>query len=189
MGETNVVLREKVKFDEAARFGEERGWKIDKKSVKEAAVAEEVREYRWRAGKPNQVTFMMRAADRLDYYVLAGPDSAELADAVRARFPSYSEGDILSALASADSGGDWEAAFEMVDAAEFRDYLEPVYQAFEAGFRHPDSVVRLVAVRAAGVLRWRQLRPLLERVRDDDPSDRVRDMSGRPLRRRTWDRG
>lgn len=134
----------------------------------------------WLEGQGDSQTVIMYTADdpiAQRYISVQGGNTEDVVGRIRASLDVYSEDEIKTAFARAESGRDWIAALTLLGASQSETFQGWAWDLFEKGLDHANPRVQLAAIAAAGHPAWPKfidrLRPL---INHSDGRVRVRAM-------------
>ena len=107
------------------------------------------------------------------YLAVSGREPEAAIRQLRSALPVIPEEEIVAEATSADSA-DPARAVRRLGVVAPPEFDARYFDAFARAFGHPDPEVRIAAVWASSYPGWSQLKPLLERLRREDPSRKVR---------------
>lgn len=183
----HLVPRREISLDQMSKLAAGLGWTLDRRAA-EAAEREGLAEYRWRITPRGEVKLVKSEALSHDYFVVATPDGS-VAQALTSTFPCYETAEILEMLGAATTADEREEALLLLAATALHDYRVEVHGQLEQSLDDDDSLVRMAALMACYHLGWKQLRALVEHVREADESENVRALAWNLLGSTRWSRG
>lgn len=181
----NLVARHSVSLEEMAHIADRLGWRIDLTTLSDGLSADSPR-LRWFNGDDTSITLVRNDVLERDYFVVSGPRYAESVQLIKSNVPLCELSDALSQLASATSPEGLKEALLTVAALGLPSYDEGVACALTQALGDDDMTVRIAALTAASYLRWRQLRPLVERTMRADASENIRALANNILGLTAW---
>lgn len=185
----HLVFRVAVSFEDMSRFARSCGWRINQQSVR-AAWTDESPEFLWHVDDGQTVRLVRSSTLGYCYLVLVGDEPGNVAALVRDAFPIFPEMEILARLSAARSPDDRIASLHLTAAAAIPTYNPTIHEAVQACLQDSDQLVALAALAAAFHLRWRQLKPLVQRLSTSPTTaENVRVVASNLLGLARWDRG
>ena len=122
----------------------------------------------WRVGK----TGVHLVEEGVPQLAVDGDDADRVAADLRDRIRVYRPADMPAVFDDGIHG--WDSKLTILGAVAPPEADPALVELFRRGFAHPDPHVRVTAVLAAGIPRWPELRPDIERLATADPEERVR---------------
>ena len=190
LDEVHVVARRPISVEEMTALASSAGWQLETRSMEKVYGGDpDVPAAAWRIGRRGLVKLVKSESLEHDYFAIRAVDAEEEVRRLTSTFPCYGLDEIVDRLCAATSAADRREALYLLAAARPSEFRHDVYEQIRRSLREPNSAIRVAAIICAARLSWSQLRPLLEKVRDDDESDNLQALSGNLLDLADWSRG
>jgi HEAT repeat protein len=131
------------------------------------------------------VTYVLDSELDIELLAVEGPRRDQVAQQLRDRIPTFSSDDMPSlfrSLRSDSSGTELSHRLGILTAVAPERAEPELVKLFQRGFEHGDWLVRRRAAFYASMLKWPELRPLVEHLATDDPDESVRETAAVALR-------
>ncbi|MET8944448.1 hypothetical protein ABZX30_12890 [Streptomyces sp. NPDC004542] len=178
-----LVLKGMPVRESAVVYADSRGWELV--SYREADPLEGVaEELMWRAADGIYFYYTVENASGAGCIGLIGkgvelPEGVQ--EALEADFDVWTVTELLAAVDGSDSPREYAAAVLRAALGAPVEFAQEFFARITDAMRHPDFMVRDIAVSAVAYPAWAQFRPVLREVAGNDSAERVRDNAARIL--------
>lgn len=167
-----LILPEPVGQLELADAAGARGWRPG--GVRDS---QEAWERTWIT--PDERTFITYVDDRIlgiRYVAVHGDNDADVTEQLRSALPVVTREELREVMGTA-TGRDQKVGTAYYVAVFSYEYEDELFEYLAKLMEDPDSEVRRAAVFASSYASWRELQPVLERVRSHDSDPTVRQLA------------